>query len=221
MIAKDLIVDYIPVVKTSDTGSKALSWMEMHKVSHLPIVNNEEFLGLISDTDIYNNNCDDEPLGNCNLSCTRPYIYENQHIFEVIDIVAKLELSVIPVLDRNKNYIGSITLQKLITAFSKMISVEKSGSIIILEMIIQDYSLTEIANIVESNNAKILTLYVSSSDNSTKITVTIKVDTTDVASVVQTFERYDYKVKASFLSEDMLKDLYFDRYDAFINFLNI
>lgn len=221
MIAKQLIVDSIPIVKTSDTGAKALSWMEIHKVSHLPIVNNEEFLGLISDTDIYNNNCDDEPLGNCHLSCARPYVYENQHIFDVIEIIANLRITVIPVLDRSKNYIGSITLHKLVAAFSKMISVEKAGSIIILEMTIHDYSLTEISNIVESSNSKILIVYVSSSDSTTRITVTLKVDSTDITSIIQTFERYDYKIKASYLSESLLKDFYNDRYDAFINYMNI
>lgn len=221
MIAKDLIVDSIPVVKTSDTGNTALAWMEMHRVSHLPIVNNEEFLGMVSDTDIYDNNCGEEPLGNHNLSLVRPYVYENQHIFEVIDIVAKLGISVIPVLEQNKHYLGSITMFKLVEEFAKMISVEKAGGIIILEMTIHDYSLTEISQIVESNNARVLTLFVSSTDDSTVVSVTIKVDITDLASIVQTFERYDYKIKASFLSEDMLKVFYQDRYDSFINFLNI
>jgi CBS domain-containing protein len=221
MIAFDLIVDSIPVVKTSDTGNNALAWMEMHRVSHLPIVNNEEFLGLVSDTDIYDNNCGAEPLGNHNLSLVRPYVYENQHIFEVIDVVAKLKLSIIPVLDQNKHYLGCITLVKLVTEFSKMISVEKAGGIIILEMTIHDYSLTEISQIVETNNAKILTLFVSSADNTTEISVTLKIDITDMASIIQTFERYDYKIKASFLSEDMLKVFYQDRYDSFLNFLSI
>lgn len=221
MIAVDLIVDSIPVVKTSDTGSDALSWMEMHRVSHLPIVNNEEFLGLVSDTDIYDNNCSDQPLGNHNLSLVRPYVFENQHIFEVIDVVAKLGISIIPVLDHNKHYLGSISVFKLVSEFSRMISVEKAGGIIILEMTIHDYSLTEIAQIVESNNAKVLILYVSSTDASTEISVTLKIDITDMAAIIQTFERYNYKIKASYLSEDMLKVFYEDRYDSFINFLNI
>ncbi len=221
MIAKDLIVDSIPVLKTSDTGNEALSWMEMHRVSHLPIVNNEEFLGLVSDNDIYDNNCGDDPVGNHNLSLVRPYVFDYQHVFEVVDVVAKLGITVVPVLDENKHYLGAITLFKLVSEFSKMISVEKAGGIIILEMTIHDYSLTEIAQIVETNNAKILTLFVSSTDSSTEISVTLKVDITDMASIIQTFERYNYKIKASFLSEDMLKVFYQDRYDSLLNFLNI
>ncbi len=221
MIAKQLISDAIPVVKTSDTGNNALQWMETHRVSHLPIVNNEEFLGLISDTDIYDNNCGDDPIGNHNLSLVRPFVFENQHIFEIMDLCAKMKLTIVPVLDVDKNYLGAISLFKLVTEFSKMTNIEKAASIIVLEMTIQDYSLHEISGIVESNNAKIMMSYVSVFTNSTQINVTIKVDVTDIASILQTFDRYDYKVKASFLAQDMLKVFYQDRYDSFINYLNI
>lgn len=221
MIARNLIVYSIPVVRTSDKGSEALNWMDNLRVSHLPIVNNEEFLGLISDSDIYDNNIPDEPLGNHRLSLVRPYVFEHQHILEVIELVAKLNITIVPVLDKGKRYLGSITLQKLVGEFSKMISIEKAGGIIVLEMVIHDYSLSQISQIVESNNAQIMCLFVTATDQSTKIDVTIKINVTDMTSIIQTFERYDYTIKASFLSEDILKVFYQDRYDSFINFLNI
>jgi len=221
MIAKHLISDSIPVVKTSDTGNIALQWMETHRVSHLPIVNNEEFLGLITDTDIYDNNCGEDPIGNHNLSLVRPFVFENQHIFEIMDLCAKMKLTVIPVLDVDKNYLGAISLFKLVTEFSKMTSIEKAGSIIVLEMTIHDYSLHQISGIIESNNANIMMSYISTFNSTTQINVTIKVDVTDIASILQTFERFDYKVKASFLAQDMLKIFYEERYNSFINYLNI
>ena len=221
MIAKNLYSDTIPVLKTSNTGSEAIALMEMHRISHLPIVNNEEFLGLISDSDIYDHNDLDAPIGTHNPSLIRPYVFENQHIYEIVDLFAKLKLTIVPVLDANKKYLGSITLHNIVTEFAKMITVEKAGGIIILEMTIHDYCLSEIAQIVESNNAKILSLFVNTIEASTAISITIKVDVTDMASIIQTFERYDYKIKASFLSEDMLKVFYQDRLDSFLNYLDI
>ena len=156
-----------------------------------------------------------------NPSLIRPYVFENQHIYEIVDLFAKLKLTIVPVLDANKKYLGSITLHNIVTEFAKMITVEKAGGIIILEMTIHDYCLSEIAQIVESNNAKILSLFVNTIEASTAISITIKVDVTDMASIIQTFERYDYKIKASFLSEDMLKVFYQDRLDSFLNYLNI
>ncbi len=64
MVAKDLISQVIPSLKTSDLGQTALNWMEIFRISHLPIVNNQDFLGLISDADIYDMNRPDEPIGN-------------------------------------------------------------------------------------------------------------------------------------------------------------
>src|SRR5664279_5078518 len=113
MLAKELISDIVPALKTSDTGVKALYWMDIFRISHLPIVNNTEFLGLISDTDIYDMNTPDEPIGNHSLSLFSPFILENQHVYEVIELVSKLKLSVVPVLDSSKNYLGMITSQRL------------------------------------------------------------------------------------------------------------
>ncbi|HDO06210.1 MAG TPA: CBS domain-containing protein, partial [Bacteroidetes bacterium] len=114
MIAKHLITDGIMPLKTSDTGKTALSWMEEYKVSHLPIVNNQEFLGLISELDIYNLNNFDEPLGNHKLSLKHPYVFENQHIYDVLKLVNEQNLSLVPVLNGEGNYLGSINLQNLI-----------------------------------------------------------------------------------------------------------
>ena len=100
MLAKDLMSDVVPSLKTSDTGIQALSWMDIFRISHLPIVNNNEFLGLISDKDIYNLNMVDEPIGNHRLSLFSPYVFEDQHIYEVIEVASRLKLSVVPVLDR-------------------------------------------------------------------------------------------------------------------------
>ena len=103
MIALEMISDVIPALKTSDTGQTALNWMDIFKVSHLPIVNNKEFLGLVSESDIYDLNMPDEPLGNHYLSLNSPYVIEDQHIFEVMEVLSRLKLSLVPVLDSGKN----------------------------------------------------------------------------------------------------------------------
>ena len=134
--------------------------MEVFRVSHLPIVNNQEFLGLISDTDIYDLNMADEPIGNHNLSLFRPYIYDDQHVFEVIEIISRLKLTVVPVLDRENKYLGLITVNDLITYFAGMTAVNNPGAIIALELHQNDYSLSQSAQIFEANDGRILCLYV-------------------------------------------------------------
>jgi len=207
-------------LKTSDTGKTALSWMEDYKLSHLPIVNDKEFLGLISEIDIYELNNFDEPLGNHTLSLINPYVYKYQHIFDVLKLANALGLTLIPVLDDQNRFIGSITLQTLLSKTAEILSLDNPGGLIVLKMSINDYSLTEIANIVESNNVKILSVTVNSQPESTEIEVVIKLNTIEFNSVIQTFERYNYSVNAIF-DEKYDDDEIRDHYDSLMKYLNI
>ena len=112
-------------------------------------------------------------------------------------------------------------MSDLLHYFSKLTAIEKPGGIIVLEMSQNDYELTEIAQIVESNNAKILSMYVSSATDSTKLEVTLKLNATDLTSIIQTFNRYEYTIKASFMEFDEQDDLYNTRYELFMKYLNI
>lgn len=221
MLAKNLISDVVPALRTSDTGLRALSWMEIFRISHLPIVNNKEFLGLISDTDIYDLNMADEPIGNHNLSLFSPYLMFDQHIYDAMKLSAENRLSVIPVLNEKKQYLGLITMTDLLHNFAELSALKDPGGVIVLELNQNDYSLTQIAQIVEGNDAKILSTYVSSTDQSTKIEVTLKINRTDLTSITQTFNRYNYDIKASYMEDQDMDSFYSDRYDLFMRYLNI
>lgn len=221
MLAKELISDIVPALRTSDTGLKALSYMDIFRISHLPIVNNNEFLGLISDKDIYDLNMAEEPIGNHTLSLNRPYVTNDQHLYQVIELASRLELSVIPILDDKKNYLGIITQNDLLKYFSELTAVNQPGAIIVLEMNNNDYSLSQISQIVEGNDAKILSVYITSICDSTKIEVTLKINRTDLTSIVQTLTRYNYFIKASFMESEILTDMLDDRYEMFMRYLNV
>jgi len=221
MLAKDLISDVIPSLRTSDSGQKALYWMDIFRISHLPIVNNEDFLGLISDKDIYDANMAEEPIGNHNLSLFSPYVTENQHIYEVIELASRLSLSIIPVLDHNNHYKGAITSNDLIRYFADLSALKEPGAIIILEMSILDYSLSQIAQIVEGNDGKILSLYISSHSASTRMEVTLKINRNDLTSIIQTFTRYNYTIHSTFMDHDDMDGLYENRYEMFMKYLSI
>jgi acetoin utilization protein AcuB len=221
MVAKDLISEVIPSLKTSDLGQTALNWMEIFKISHLPIVNNQEFLGLISDTDIYDMNQPNEPIGNHVLTLYKPFVTTEQHIFEVIGLASRLKLSVVPVLDSKNNYKGVITSNDLIRHIAGISSMDQPGGIIVMEVPDRDYSLSQIAQIVESNNVKILSMYITSSPGSTQLEVTLKVNTSDLLSVIRTFERYNYDVKTWVTDNDSMDRFYSERLDLLMKYLDI
>lgn len=220
MLAHELISDVVTALKTSDSGTLALSWMEVFRIKHLPIVNHREFLGLISDSDIYDLNNPDEPVGNHNLSLQKPYVNEGQHIYEVIELLSRLELTLVPVLNQEKQYLGVITQEDLTRKFAHLSAMQQPGGIIELEMNQHDYSLSEISQIVESNNGRILSLYVASSDDNARLRVTLKINLTDLTSVLETLNRYNYTVVSSHMNSDDLDEFYQERFDVFLKYLN-
>jgi len=221
VLAKELISEVVSELKTSDTGQTALNWMEVFRISHLPIVNNLEFLGLISDTDIYDLNDPEQPIGNHKLSLIKPFVRLDHHIFDVISLAARLKLSVVPVLDDHNHYKGVIMVSDLIEELSKMTSLNEPGGLIVLDILQNDYSLSQIAQIIESNDAKILNLYISSHPDSTRMEVAIKLNTNNLMPVIRTFERFEYEVTAWHGEEDDMDSFYSDRFDSFMRYLDI
>ncbi|HOP04918.1 MAG TPA: CBS domain-containing protein [Tenuifilaceae bacterium] len=221
MVAKEMLSDVIPALKTSDTGLTALNWMDIFKVTHLPIVNDKEFLGLISENDIYDLNMPEEPLGNHYLSLLRPYVLDSQHVFEIMEIASRLKLSLVPVLDPKKNYLGVISLTDLLHYFAELSALKNPGGIIVIELNQNDYSFAQIAQIIEGNDAKILGAFITSNPNSVKMELTLKLNVTDLTSIKQTFYRYNYTVLGSYMKHDDEEDLLEDRLNNLLKYLNI
>ncbi len=219
MIAANLLSQTIIPLKTSDSGEEALSTMSDFYVKHLPIVNNKQLLGLISEDDILAHDVA-EPVGSFQLSMKRPYVKNDDHIFELMRIMSEFNLTVIPVVDHEDNYLGLVSQDDLLRFFAGIGSFTEPGSIIVLEMSKRDYSLSEIARIVESENAAVLSSFITTNLDSTKIDVTIKVNRQDIQSIIATFNRYDYQIKASFQETEYFETLR-ERYDSLMSYLNI
>ncbi len=219
MIAGNLLSQSIIPLKTSDTGEEALSIMSDYYVKHLPIVNNEQLLGVISEEDLLNHDVH-EPLGSFKLSLNRPYAYLDDHIYKVLHILSEFKLTVIPVVDREDNYMGMISQDDLLRFFAQIGSFTEPGSIIVLEMGKRDYSLTQISQIVESENAVVLSSFITSTLDSTRIDVTIKINRPEVQRIISSFGRFNIKVKATFQEATFLDSLR-DRYDSLMSYLNV
>jgi CBS domain-containing protein len=220
MLAYQLITEDVPSLKPTDTGKKVLDWMEDFRVSHLPVVNKREFLGLISYSDILDLNNTKKTIDHLSVSMIKAFVREDYHIFDVLKVISNFNVSAVAVLDNEGKYIGVITADSIIQKIANMPFIHEPGSIIILEMNTKDYSLSQIAQIVEGNDAKILTMQINAHPDSTKIEVTLKINKEDISPILQTFNRYSYTVKATFHQSNLNDDLK-RRYDEFMHYLNI
>lgn len=196
-----------------------LTIMNIYHVKHLPIVNFEMLLGTISEDEVMAHNVD-EAIGSYGLGLSKAFVRSSDHLFEVMSKLAEFNLTVIPVVDEGDHYVGMITQEDLLQYYANSFSFTEPGGIIVLEMNRIDYSLGEIARIVEAENFSILSAFLTTNPDTTKVYVTIKINQQEIQHLIATFERYDYMIKASFTEDTYLEDLR-DRYDALMSYLNV
>lgn len=220
MTAEEIIDSSVPYVTTKYTLSRVLSFMDTFKISHMPVVEGDKYIGLVSEDEIYDRDSFEEPVSGMGVLLA-PHVLSSQHIFDALAVAVRFNIPVVPVIDTDHKYLGSISLQTLMSSMAKITNVEAKGAVLILEMGVHDYSLSEIARIVESENGRILASYVTEYEDSTKIDVTIVLNQTEISPVVKSLERYGYKVNAFFSGVNMMDDFYRDRYDLLMNYMKI
>lgn len=220
MVAKELISNNIPPLKTTDSGDKALNWMSDFHVTHLPIIEEGKLVGLISEDDIFDLDHPELPIKAHNLGLRKPFIMANEHIYEVIKKVIQLNLSVIPVIGEELKYLGVITHESLLDYFAQSASMQQPGGILIIEVKSRDYSMSEIARLVESEGASILSSLVTSPSNASLVEITLKINRQELRAIINVFQRFNYNVKASFQENDYTQSLK-ERYDSLMKYLEV
>jgi len=221
MIAEELINQMIPPLKMSDPASKAIIWMEELRCNQLPVIRDNKFQGLISEEIILENDNLEVTIESFDLIAKKCYVPKYQHFFEIIKKAAEYDVQLVGVVDDLGEYYGVITIHDTITSFAQTAAVQAPGGLFILSMSANDYSLAEIARLVESNNAKILSssLKEDELDNS-KIKITVKINQTDITHVIATLERFGYKIIAKYQEAGQMDDQK-ERLDILMKYLDI
>ncbi|WP_316764850.1 CBS domain-containing protein [Pedobacter aquatilis] len=220
MFAEEIISNEIAPIKTDDTLQKALDRMNEFKLKHIPVVSDGQFLGLLAEDDLLEIHDYNILVKEVSVNLLNAFVFTNAHTYDVIRLLGSLKLTVVPVLDQQKNYTGLITINNIINSVSELYAVNEPGGIIVLEISNRDNSLAHIAQIVEADNAQILSSYVSSFEDSTRLEITLKVNKTEITSLVASFERYDYQVKEVY-NNTQIDDGSQERFDSFMNYLNV
>jgi len=220
MLAEELLIDDIPILNLDDTVDQALEWMDEFKVSHLPVINNKQFFGLVEEEALLNSQNPNEPLVSLQTTFKMAFVFNHQHVFEAVKRISENKLSVIPILDSKNGYLGAVSSQFLMQVIADMPVVKQPGGIIVLEMSLNDYSLFEIARIVEENDAKILGSFITRFPESTKMELTLKINREDITPILNSLERFDYNITASFNKGLQGEDLA-DRYNQLMKYINI
>jgi len=221
MFVRDIIIKDFPYLVPNDTGNKALDIMENYLIANLVVVNNDKVDGIVNMDDIYNFDLFDTRIEQFKNPITKAYIYENMHIFDAIRAMTVFDLSVLPVINFENFYVGTITFRSIIKHLSEIMPIRETGFYLMFSVPLIDYSPTEIANIIERNEAKLLTLYINDHPNSSRLDVFVKVQTTDIGSVLSSFEKHKYEVTLLNPERNDYDDMLQERFDYLLNFLKI
>jgi hypothetical protein len=136
----------------------------------------------------------------------------------MIHKMSEHQSSIAVVLDHEKKFLGCVTREDLLDAVSEMTAAHVDGGILLMEMHPRDYTLQQIVRIIEENNAKVMTLF-SYQNEKGLMEICIKVDNKDINAIVQSLERFNYRIRATFQHKDANIDL-MDRYDTLMRFLD-
>ena len=183
--------------------------------SHVPIQKDGIYIGCLSETDVY---CFDanEKVEDVLYAIEHFDVRQSTIWLDVLDTFALNDSNIMPVLDEHNNYLGYYQLIDVISLFRNTPFFSEAGGIIVIEKAYNDYSFSEVCQIVESNNVKVLGVFVSRIKND-MAQITIKIENSGLSAIFETFRRYGYTIISGHEDDGLLKTLkdrstYLDRY---------
>lgn len=221
MIAEELINHMLPPLKLTDEASKAVAWMEEFRCSQLPVIENEKFLGFISEDIILERNDLTVKINSFELVGQNCLVGSDSHFYEVLKVAGDHKLQMVAVQNDLTQYAGVITVADIMASFAQTAAVQMPGGILVLSMDLVDYSLAEIARLVEENNAKLISSTMAEDPlDKGKIKLTIKINQEDLSRVAATLDRFGYRIIARYQTTHNT-DPNKDRLDMLMRYLNI
>jgi len=220
MLTRELISRSIPNLHLQDKVFNALQMMNDLHVSHLAADENEKFAGIVSEESLLQ--APDETIEIRELKESFPLlsVLETDHFLKALQLAVENRLSVVPVIDENKDLLGVASYRELLKQASEFMNVKDPGGLVVLEMESSNYSFSEISRLVETNNAQITQLNTYTDPDTGMMQVTIKINKKEVSDIVATFQRYDYNIKYYF-GEELYENELRSNYDNLMNYLKI
>lgn len=220
MLTGELQSETLPYLRPHDKVYQALQLMNDNQVTHLPIVDGDKYIGIISEDDLLQVDNDHTELNLLQQSFGNISVKNSEHFLKAIQLAAENGLSVVPVVDNENDIVGAIAYNDLLKHASEFMSLNEPGGLIVLEMNSNQYSFNEISKLVETNDAQITQLNTTNDPETGTMQVTIRINKPEVSDIVATFQRYEYNVKYFFGDELYANELR-SNYDNLMNYLKI
>ncbi|HZJ36885.1 MAG TPA: CBS domain-containing protein [Gillisia sp.] len=218
MSIENYIVNDIGICRLSDTIGNLKIIFNEQTFTHLPVENDGVYLGCISKNDVSSFD-EKKTIADFQYVLEGFFAREDNYWLDTLDIFAQNQTNILPVLNSENKYLGYITLSSILNLFYSTPFLNEPGGIIVIEKGYRDYSFSEISQIAESHNAGILGMFISSRANDLA-QITIKLSTSSLNEILQTYRRYGYTIISEHQEDNFNKKLK-DRSEYLDKYLNI
>lgn len=220
MLTIELINNNIPRLQLKDSVSKALRLVTDFRVTHLPVAENDKFLGLISEDDLLDQKESKMPIELMQETFAHVSVRDNEHFLNAVNCSNQVDSNIVAVVNEENELMGVITTNDLLKTIGNFAGTNEIGGIIVLEMERSQFAISEISRIVESNDATILHLNTTVHAETGMLTVTIHINKKEISAIVSTFERYEFDVIYYFGNENFENEIH-SNYRHLMNYLDI
>ncbi|MFD0965128.1 CBS domain-containing protein [Pseudofulvibacter geojedonensis] len=217
MNLSEFIINDVPPVDINQPINHIQKSFNQLTYSHIPVEQNGRFIGCISENDTH---CLDanKTIEEYLYTIERFFVSPHTNWLDVLEAFAQNASNIMPVLKEDK-YIGYYELKDIISLFDQTPFFYEAGAVLIVQKGAKDYSFSEISQIVESNNVKLLGAFITKYDNDL-VQITLKISNSGLSEIMQTFRRYSYDVIAGHEEDSYIESLK-DRSEYLRKYLNI
>lgn len=218
MILKEFILNDIKPLNINDKVSDLKMMFNELTYSHIPIERDGIYVGCISENDAYCFEAE-KTIAECNYAFEGFYVRSTTSWLDVLEEFAQNSCNIMPVLGELNQYLGYFELNDIIGLFNETPFFAEPGGVLIIEKGVLDYSFSEISQIVETNNAKLLGAFISKMEGDV-VQVTLKIGDSGLNDVIQTFRRYSYNIVSGHEDDTYIESLK-ERSDYLKKYLDI
>lgn len=212
------ILTSLPVFKIEDSLKKVIDFFKNSTFSHIAVVEKGRFLGVLSENDLENFEID-KKVSDYRYNLESFFVRKDTNWLDVLETFARNEANILPILGDNEDVQGYYDLTDVVGVFIDTPFFTEPGGILVVAKDIKDYSFSEIAQIVESNNTKLIGAFITGLHNDV-VQVTVKIGAANLNEIIQTFRRYNYHIIFGNNDDQFLEDLK-ERSDYLDKYLNV
>ncbi|MDC6365756.1 MULTISPECIES: CBS domain-containing protein [Flavobacteriaceae] len=218
MQIQNQIITTVPVFEVSETLEEVIRFFEETTFSHVGVTENGIYIGLLSENDLA---CfePEKKIEDFRFELEAFFVTKETSWLDVLEMFSRNEANILPIIDENHVLVGYYDLEDIVSVFIDTPFFKEPGAILVISTGIKDYSFSEIAQIVESNNARLLGAFITDSQNDV-VQITLKIGTQSLNEVAQTFRRYNYTIVFGNSDDQFLEDLK-QRSDYLEKYLNV